>query len=367
MDEVDDGLNSSYKVRHLKLADSEKGLEVVGRMLAKEQNIGWKEYWNFLDNFVNLSTSAGLQQLEQHLKSRAEIMAKRASDSAQVNKLNISDICQKLNEFHLKNNSNKKTAEKAVTSENALLINGDTNNNHTNTSPVPLNAHLCVEKSCQVYAKRVTKIIVNNFDNTVSLNTALNSELQRLEALVCSYKDDVRFKKINFQCVHSRFARLILTYLLDDEATYKNLLPKLKKSLSVIMSSKIRFSSDDDYFYKGGERLDTADKDSITIKTTSHLKCLSKYFLNFVENEEERLRQFCLDNLTAENECEEVWLDEAKCSCVWNARVQSSLHNTHLKYPHLMKMRNKNKKKSINQMIRKKIDLSHGKLVTFVV
>ncbi|KAF7997857.1 hypothetical protein HCN44_009255 [Aphidius gifuensis] len=47
--------------------DSEKGLERVGRDLAEEYHVAWKELWPFLDGFVDLRCAEGLAMLEKHL------------------------------------------------------------------------------------------------------------------------------------------------------------------------------------------------------------------------------------------------------------------------------------------------------------
>ena len=48
-------------------SDSDRGLERVGRDLAVQQKVNWKEYWDFLDTFVNLREDEGLEELENYL------------------------------------------------------------------------------------------------------------------------------------------------------------------------------------------------------------------------------------------------------------------------------------------------------------
>lgn len=47
--------------------DSDRGLERVGRDLAVQQKFSWKEYWHFLDDFLNLREDEGLQAFEKFL------------------------------------------------------------------------------------------------------------------------------------------------------------------------------------------------------------------------------------------------------------------------------------------------------------
>lgn len=48
-------------------SDSDRGLERVGRDLAVQQKVNWKEYWDFLDMFLNLREDDGLVELETYL------------------------------------------------------------------------------------------------------------------------------------------------------------------------------------------------------------------------------------------------------------------------------------------------------------
>jgi hypothetical protein len=47
--------------------DFSKGMESVGRQLAQELNVGWREYWDFLGSRCSLASPEGLDLLEQHL------------------------------------------------------------------------------------------------------------------------------------------------------------------------------------------------------------------------------------------------------------------------------------------------------------
>lgn len=40
------------------------------RELAQEWKVPWKEYWPFLDSYVDLNSPEGLQKLEDYLRKR---------------------------------------------------------------------------------------------------------------------------------------------------------------------------------------------------------------------------------------------------------------------------------------------------------
>ncbi|XP_011883163.1 PREDICTED: ankyrin repeat and LEM domain-containing protein 2 [Vollenhovia emeryi] len=56
----------------LRLQDTEKGLERVGRDLAEEYQVPWKEYWPFLKDFVDFRSDDGLTKLEKYLQQRSK-------------------------------------------------------------------------------------------------------------------------------------------------------------------------------------------------------------------------------------------------------------------------------------------------------
>ncbi|XP_020799275.1 ankyrin repeat and LEM domain-containing protein 2-like [Drosophila serrata] len=65
-------LNDSFRERHIKNSDIGKGLEVVGRQLARQEQLEWREYWDFLDSFVDICSAEGLARLEAYLLAKVE-------------------------------------------------------------------------------------------------------------------------------------------------------------------------------------------------------------------------------------------------------------------------------------------------------
>lgn len=162
-------LNDSFRERHIKNSDIEKGLEVVGRQLARKEQHEWREYWDFLDAFLEISTPNGLTQLENYLME---------------SQVTITD--EKLNQ----------SLSTSTTATTQMMT-----------------PYTCVEKSLQVFAKRITKTLINNIGNIVSINDTLLSELKRLKSLIVSFKDDTRFTTVDFGKVHSRIAHLVASYI----------------------------------------------------------------------------------------------------------------------------------------------------------
>lgn len=273
----------SFYERRLKITDTEKGFEVVGRGLAREQNVGWKEYWQFLDSFIDLSSNDGLQKFEEFLKEKVEkvstppvVTTPRAKIEAVMN-----GLCSAFNELLL----NKDGGQKKLKSPNG--------------SPTSVHlAYLTLEKSCQVFAKRMTKTISNNIENIISINDTMNSELNRLR----SYKDDFRFLVVDFHLVHSRFANLIVAYLKEEGTLDDNGFKKITQCFEKILLSKSRLLSDD-------------FEQKLQNQSNLQVKCLANFIL---ENLNKKDKIISPEKISTEIECTEIWCNGKKCDCVWN-------------------------------------------------
>ncbi|KAH8033724.1 hypothetical protein HPB51_015713 [Rhipicephalus microplus] len=95
-------------IERVRLADIEKGLERIGRGLAKEMKVAWNEYWPFLGCWCNLASPEGLEKLEAHLRcKRSQVVSERtlenfpdASDQLLMSSL-ISQLCEAFGDLEL--------------------------------------------------------------------------------------------------------------------------------------------------------------------------------------------------------------------------------------------------------------------------
>lgn len=148
-----------------RLQDTEKGLERVGRDLAKQFHVGWKEYWPFLDTFADLTTDEGLKMLEDYISKQYMIVNENKNNLTLKNSYDernnkslisssiispISDLCRNFEVCTLSENGLKKEI-----SRKANRVANDCLNRFNETildalSKSGLSPFLCIEKSCQV-------------------------------------------------------------------------------------------------------------------------------------------------------------------------------------------------------------------------
>ncbi|XP_055913620.1 ankyrin repeat and LEM domain-containing protein 2 homolog [Eupeodes corollae] len=269
-----------FKERHLKLMDAEKGFEIIGRELAKEQNVEWKEYWDFLGMFIDIASEKGLKKFENFLAQKDK--ENKPPVVVNKNKVLLDDLCTALDKLSLRTET-----------ANAVEDDHDSrqmyNKSIANNAPQITMPYTCVEKSLQVFAKRMTKNLLHNIDSIVSINDAFLSELKRLKSLIVSFMDDARFLNVNFTKVHSRFAFLIASYLNDAQGIDSTNKTKIQKCLQQIVSSP-------------GERKE-------------HLLCVCNKML-FYMNKNIGIIQS--ENLKTEENCIQAWVKESQCGCKWD-------------------------------------------------
>lgn len=212
---LDDSLSTSfavnspmYRERNTKLCDSVKGLEMIGRELATQRSVKWREYWPFLDNFVDIRSAGGLQAFEDRLAANADAIQHEVAADNMVKESGMILLCQALNQLDVKEASSnddqppKATAAVTTVGEPIAML-------HSSA----FSAHLYAEKSWQVYAKRMTDTLQASTPTGIK-NEQFAAELRRLRSLVCSFLDDERFNSVDFGQAHSRFAHLIVGGLL---------------------------------------------------------------------------------------------------------------------------------------------------------
>ncbi|CAH0397175.1 unnamed protein product [Chilo suppressalis] len=333
--------NQGQMPRAFRLRDLSKGLETVGRDLAEQMKIGWKEYWPFLDTFTDLRTPEGLTLLENYLKTKYDSACSFAYNDSCANsqppdELSLSrlsfntsqqasptqDPLSPMSELCVAMRTCKLTSERPAhwnqndcvrlrlcrqpTATKPVVTNGD--------SPAPMNHTvsqlLCIERTCQVFAKRIADALV--FSLTAEPEVAgdsLKSEAKHLQHTMLTYMDDERFQTIDFALIHSRLAQLVVFKLkqktkdLDDINHLAEFLIKLRCPNDDI------FSSDDErkpVYYRGTNRINMAQV------IDGHVRCLASFIC-----EELTETDVTKGPAISEIECADIWSKASKCRCDW--------------------------------------------------
>lgn len=336
-----------------RLRDLAKGLENVGRNLADEMKIGWKEYWPFLDTFTDLRTLEGLTLLENYLKSKYESACSYAySDSCAQSHVTPDDLS--LSRISL--GSSQSTPIKDTVSPMSKLCvalkackissdrpphwrktdpirqrlcrqpslkNSLTNGESTPTINHTVNQLLCIERTCQVFAKRIADALIFSLTSEPEVaGDSLKGEAKHLQHTMFTYMDDERFQKIDFALIHSRLAQLVVfkfkhqTHDLDDINNLVEFLVKLR-------------CPNDDIFSSDDERKPVSYRGTTRVKNThvidAHIKCLASFIC-----EELTEAEVTKAPATSEGECSEIWDKASKCRCDWKIEAfeRNSKKNT---------------------------------------
>lgn len=322
-----------------RLQDTEKGLERVGRDLAKQHHVGWKEFWPFLGTFADLTTEDGLKLLEDYIAKQHDIVNENQTNLTYKNKANelsndkintnfnssiispITDLCKNFEACTLSENGLKKEISRKANKAATECLNRFNETILDALTKSGLSPYLCIEKSCQVFATRISNHIIFLVECRLN-NTAesLESEVKHLKSLVGSYMNDTRFNVINFNCVHWRISQLVAQKLrdlfdYDEEIKVKRqALEEIIKNYNKIVDV---FSSDDEALnnYRQLEKL-------VRRHSTSNNKqviCLIENILKSLESENDYENV----NVSCEEDCVEVWSQAMVCSCVWKTVPKS--------------------------------------------
>ncbi|KAK4887667.1 hypothetical protein RN001_003938 [Aquatica leii] len=315
----------------LKFNDLDKGLERLGKDLATKFDVGWKEYWPFLGGFVDLSSTEGLQILECFLAERfngdnstssspkclSSSESESYSNDVSFNNMisPISDLCKNFAACSLNDGSFKKSnfVINLKTSCSAFEPTSHELLTDSQLFKPDLNPFLCIEKSCQVFAHRISNEILHLLESEYSSTSiVLEVQVKQLEFLMTSFMDDSRFISVDFHLVHHRLGTIVGNKLrdvliLEDEFNFMK--ESLEHWLEVFNKQIDNFSSDDESgTYRQTKRLN---------KSTSRnqqVQCVLECILNTLTNSTESV----VPNITDEDECIKVWSDAKPCACIWN-------------------------------------------------
>ncbi|XP_039747937.1 ankyrin repeat and LEM domain-containing protein 2 homolog [Pararge aegeria] len=323
-----------------RLKEMTKGLESVGRNLAEQMSVGWKEYWPFLDTFTDLRSPEGLKLLEDYLKAKYETACSFVySDSVNSTLPTPDDLS--ISRISLGNIShNSPTAEQILSPISELCVAMKTckitdrpphwgktdpirqrlcrqpnpkpivtNGESTPTSNHTVSQLLCIERTCQVFAKRIADALTFSLTSEPEVaGESLKSEAKHLQHTIYTYMDDERFQEIDFALIHSRLAQLVVYKLKDQTKDLDDINNLVEFLVKLRCPNDDIFSSDEErkpFSYR-------TNRVKINNVIDSHVRCLASFLCEELTECDETKGP-----AVSEFNCGEIWEKAAKCRCDW--------------------------------------------------
>uniref|UniRef100_A0A1B6ER65 Uncharacterized protein n=1 Tax=Cuerna arida TaxID=1464854 RepID=A0A1B6ER65_9HEMI len=304
------------------IIDQDKGWEKVGRELAQEWKVAWKEYWPFLDTYIDLNSPEGLQLLEDYLHKRFKSASEGNDPSpSPSNKLTspsaapmngvtpespMAELCSALRACRLSSGGGKPPSRHPPPPRQPAHHNGDVRHTEDTIPSHVTSPHLYMEKSCQVFAKR----IADGFQMGDGDAEFLWAEMKHLNVLVSSCKSDNRFSQLDFHRLHSRLGQAVAVRVDPTDISL------VTHSLNSIISRKTEdcYSSEeeeevgDSPFWRR-PRLDRRGRQYLH----GTVICLARSILTALETGVQQPQP----PLTSEQTCADAWALADSCSCTF--------------------------------------------------
>ncbi|XP_058127085.1 ankyrin repeat and LEM domain-containing protein 2 homolog [Anopheles ziemanni] len=222
----------THRERSLRLSNIDKGLETLGRTLASNESVGWKEYWNFLGKFCDLTSGEGLQLFEEYLANASEPQSTpdkegkpgspagsaleqqqqpEVGDPVNAN-TSISVLCDGMQKFTIREASSQGIGD----CQPLEVI------PHQQQQQQVSNPYLCVTSSLKVFATRFVMNMENKAPQPNGANTGVSSLshiVKKLDAMVDNFRSDSVFRDIDFHKAHKLFVWLVLSLASDHSST----------------------------------------------------------------------------------------------------------------------------------------------------
>lgn len=324
--------------------------------MAHEGNVGWKEYWPFLGTYTDISTKEGLDLLETYLKNKylkkcdneenngketldcgKNVPDKSADQTPQKSGSALpdspmTDLCAAFNACSLDDNSSADTFMpkaylpgksyyqvygKCANCEDELFINALSN---PGISPF-----LYVDKSCQVFGKRISDYLLLRATGACNFSEEMVSEFihveaKHLQSVISSFMDDARFVCVDFHLVHSRISTIVSEKLKNLPQDDLEIVVGSLSTPTAAIKNPDYLSSDEEESstppgslqYRSHKRVNKRPE----LLIESHANCL-------INNIRKSLEQYVSDRpdlqseikVNSEEECLRVWSDAISCPC----------------------------------------------------
>lgn len=193
--------NSPIVKQRPELSDPEKGLEKIGRILANEFGVQWKEYWPFLKSFQDLASDEGLNALENFLKERFmlanndKFLCNHSGDNSKTVFCNFKSkplpfLCDSPLNSYIKNRNTTVNSRSSDYSENQVICDLTEEFSKLRIAS-PQNMHLEANKSSSsnsgdslnLSMRNDSPLIYNSHHNVLNNVSPINKEVQ--SRLIC--------------------------------------------------------------------------------------------------------------------------------------------------------------------------------------